>query len=433
MDGGLVTATHASRLVLSLRLGAVMTIRHPLIVTVASGCILFIGIAAKAELTVDTDFPGGSAKVDGIDQDEQLIRLTPYPHPARGWACWWYCKVHGATPGKAISLDVGEAPWATPDRATYGYDQQTWQHTSPGKRSGKRIVYQLTPSAPQFWIAWGPPFLPSDARELVESASKLPFATAIDLCRTREGRSTPALIVTESDDPSKRYGIWIQARQHAWESGSSWVAKGFVDWLISDHEAARSLRSKTRIAIVPIMDIDNVYRGAGGKNQKPQDHNRDWSDTPHWRSVAAAQQAISDQDKAGQFDLFIDLHNPGANDRQPYYYVPPQDLLSATGRRNLQRFITTSKTEITGPLRFAGKIVESGPQYDPKAWKTISKNWVALHCRDHVVAVTLETAWNTPQSTTAGYQQIGRELGNTLGQYFGEEVRKPAAAEDRPR
>jgi hypothetical protein len=409
-----------------------MTIRCLLIVTAVSVGMLSFETAAEADLTVDTNFSGGSAKVEKIDQAEKLIKLTPFPHPGRGWACWWYCMVRGATPGKAISLDVGQAPWATPDRATYSYDQQSWQHTSPGKRSGNRIVYQLTPSAPQFWIAWGPPFLPSDARDLVESASQHPFATAIELCRTREGRSTPALIVTECDDSTERYGVWIQARQHAWESGSSWVAKGLVDWLISDHESARSLRRKTRITIVPIMDIDNVDRGAGGKNQKPQDHNRDWSATPHWNSVAAAQQAISDQDKAGQFDLFIDLHNPGANDRQPYYYVPPQDLLSATGRRNLQRFITTSKTEITGPLRFAGKIVESGSQYDPKAWEAISKNWVAMHCGEHVVAVTLETAWNTPKSTTAGYQQIGRELGNTLDQYFRREVRKPVVAEDRP-
>jgi hypothetical protein len=177
-----------------------MTIRCLLIVTAVSVGMLSFETAAEADLTVDTNFSGGSAKVEKIDQAEKLIKLTPFPHPGRGWACWWYCMVRGATPGKAISLDVGQAPWATPDRATYSYDQQSWQHTSPGKRSGNRIVYQLTPSAPQFWIAWGPPFLPSDARDLVESASQHPFATAIELCRTREGRSTPALIVTECDD-----------------------------------------------------------------------------------------------------------------------------------------------------------------------------------------------------------------------------------------
>jgi hypothetical protein len=327
---------------------------------------------------------------------------------------------------------VGEAPWATPDRATFSYDRKTWHQTNPGERAGKRITYQLTPTGEHFWIAWGPPFLPDDVTALLERASQLPFASTIELCRTREGRPTPALIVTETDDRQDRYGIWIQARQHAWESGSSWVAKGFVDWLISDQEAATSLRRRARIVVVPIMDVDNVCRGAGGKNQKPQDHNRDWSAAPHWPSVAAAQQAISEWDQSGQFDLFVDLHNPSAHDREPYYYVPPDDLLSATGRRNLERFVTVSKQSIVGPLRFTGKVIASGAEYDPNAWKAISKNWVTMNSRDHVVAVTLETAWNTPASTTAGYQQVGRELGMAIDQYFREAVRHPAAAGQRP-
>jgi hypothetical protein len=370
--------------------------------------------------------------VESIDQQQQTIRLNPFPHPGRGWACWWYCKVTGATPGVDVRINVGEAPWATPDQATFSYDRRLWQHTPPGKRSGKRILYELTPEAEEFWVAWGPPFLPDDAASLVENAATSPFATAIELCRTREGRPTPAVVVSDAVNERERFGIWIQARQHAWESGSSWVAKGFLEWLVSDHKAAKSLRSKARIVVVPIMDIDNVYRGAGGKNQEPQDHNRDWSDAPHWRSVAAAQKAISDLDKSGQFDLFIDLHNPGANDRQPYFYVPPDDLLSAVGQRNLQRFIRTSKNSITGPLQFTGKIIASGAQYDPNAWSAISKNWVAMHCRDHVVAVTLETAWNTPQSTTVGYQQVGRELGMAINRYLETDVRQAVASDQHP-
>ncbi len=32
----------------------------------------------------------------------------------------------------------------------------------------------------------------------------------------------------------------------------------------------------------------NLLYGAGGKEQKPHDHNRDWSENPHWFEVAAA-------------------------------------------------------------------------------------------------------------------------------------------------
>jgi hypothetical protein len=382
--------------------------------------------AEKPMLAVDADFAGGSARVERIEQDQRLIRILPAEHKDRGWVCWWYFHVTGIVPGETLSIDVGEAPWATPDRATYSLDQQTWQHTEPGKRSGKRIVYRVPVEASEAWFAWGPPFVPADARRLVdEAAAESKFANAFELCRTREGRPVPALRVSQADrgDDQQKLGIWVNARQHAWESGSSWVCRGFTEWLISDDPRAESLRKKSSVTIVPIMDIDNVAIGAGGKSQKPQDHNRDWSDMPHWTSVAAAQQEIERLDKAGQFDLFVDLHNPGASDRNPYYYVSPREILSDRGRRNLAEFVAASQLEITGPLAYRGETRESGANYDPN-WHQISKNWVTEHTHDHVVAVTLETAWNTPNSTEENYRRVGRELGLAIERYFRSDPRR---------
>ena len=42
---------------------------------------------------------------------------------------------------------------------------------------------------------------------------------------------------------------------------------------------------------------------------------------------------------------------------------------------------------------------------------------------EHVVAVTLETSWNTPHSTQVGYKQVGRELGMAIERYFRESNR----------
>jgi hypothetical protein len=367
-------------------------------------------------LVVETDFPGGSAEVE-IDQSERLIRLTPTAHKDRGWACWWYLRIDGITPGETITLDVGEAPWATPDRAAFSIDGTSWQQTAPGTRDGKRIVYQQPIDAQTAWFAWGPPFVPADADALVKAAARSPHAEAFVLCKTREGRDVPALRISEGDlPPTERRGIWIQARQHAWESGSSWVGKGFVDWVLSDTPEAQSLRRRSRIVFVPIMDIDNVHRGAGGKNQVPQDHNRDWSDQPHWRSVEAAQHGILEMTEAGGMDLFVDLHNPGADAREPYFYVVPDEVLTPAGRQNQAAFLKAAQTEMTGPLPFTGRTIESGSRYDAN-WQAISKNWVARHAGPRVVALTLETAWNTPHSTQPGYQQVGRELGKAIERY----------------
>ena len=57
-------------------------------------------------------------------------------------------------------------------------------------------------------------------------------------------------------------------------------------------------------------------------------------------------------------------------------------------------------------------------------WQQMSKNWVAAHAPPHAVAVTLETAWNTPDSTTDGYRRLGEQLAQAIERYLRDDVRK---------
>ena len=387
----------------------------------------------RPTLLVDANFANGSGRVESLDQRTRTIRLSPTEHKQRGWACWWYVKVTGIRPGETVTLDVGKAPWATPARAAYSLDNQNWSQTNRGIRGQDRIVYRQRIDASEAWFAWGPPFTVADANALTEwAAVGIPQTRKIDLVRTRGGQvipairvsATPADAVTSSKTPlsnqaenGRPYTIWIQARQHAWEAGSSWVCKGLVNWLASDDPRAESLRASSQLVIVPIMDVDNVLLGAGGKNQLPHDHNRDWSEEPHWPAVRAATAEIRALDRDDRFDVFIDLHNPGPRDDVSFFFVAPRELLTDKGRRNLQRLLATAQAEITGPLAFAGESRESGPNYD-KEWRRISKNWVSFNTREHVVAVTLETTWNSPSSTISGYETVGRQLGLALERYL---------------
>ena len=368
-------------------------------------------LALLLQIAVTADFPGGSARVESIEGS--TIKVLPALHADRGWTCWWYFKVEGATAGAALTVDVGGGVWATPDRAVISADGRAWAPTAPGKRGKDRIAYSIPAPAAAFWLAWGPPFVLKDAQEVVAAAAKAcPSATVFELAKTRDGRPVPALRIREGEP---KQAIWIQARQHAWESGGSWVGRGFAEWAASDDPRAAALRASTEIVYVPIMDVDNVERGAGGKQAKPQDHNRDWSDAPHWPEVAAAQAGIKAM--GSRCRVFVDLHNPGASDKAPYFYIPPRNTLSEAGRRRLDHFLETCGAEITGPLAAAGKTLESGAAYD-KDWERISKNWVSRNAGDGAVAVTLETAWNTSASTPDNYRRVGRELGLAIERYL---------------
>lgn len=376
---------------------------------------------ASTELAIHSDFPGGSVAVENINQATKTLRVKPVSHQKRGFDCWWYFKIEGMTPGETLTLDVGGGVWALPDQCFFSLDNKTWLQTAkgvPGQEKGRRI-YQQQIDAETAWFAWGPPFVPADADQLVhEIAAKYPWATAFELCTTRAGRKVPALRVKEpGTDDDQRFGIWVQARQHAWEAGSSWVCKGFVEWLASDDPGAIQLRQSCEIVIVLVMDIDNVAVGAGGKNELPQDHNRDWSDQPHWRSVEAAQQEILKMAGEHRFDIFMDLHNPGAGERYSYFNTGPLHLLTDSGKRTLDDFFVSARTEMTAPLEFRGKVVESGPKYD-KNWESIAKTWIIKRCGPQTVSVTLETAWNTPESTPSGYQHVGHGLGRAMAHFL---------------
>ncbi|MFO8012556.1 MAG: M14 family zinc carboxypeptidase [Phycisphaerae bacterium] len=396
------------------------------LVAAAAVCIaLLAGATAEAragELAVESDFPGGSVHVDAIDQEARGLRVQPANHPGKGWRCWWFFKVTGIEPGETLTLTVTGGGFALPNQAAWSLDGRSWRQTAPGTRSKNRVTYTQAVPASEAYFAWGPPFLPRHAEALLADANKeCNAAERFVLCRTREDRPTPALRIEPAASDAKPVLLWVQARQHAWESGASWVADGFTRWLCSRDGRARAVRRQCRTVIVPIMDVDNVVRGAGGKNQRPQDHNRDWSDEPHWPAVAAAQRMLRDLSPRARLTVFIDLHNPGPGkrDQEVFFYICPRNHLSPRRQDLLDALVAAAKAEMTAPLGFRGQTRESGAGYDEN-WKRISKNWVAEHLDGPLVAVTMETGWQTPHSTREGYVTVGRQLGLAVERFLRE-------------
>lgn len=404
---------------------------------------LFTCTSVAADLHVSTDFEGGSAKVESIDQAARVIHFMPDGNPQRGWPCWWYLRVDGLAKGESVALDLAASDrptrnngqdtgkplassWAMPARATYSTDGKTWQHTAPGKREGARIRYEVIGTGGPLWVAWGPPFTPRDTDALLaEAEKKLTGAKAFELARTREGRPVRGLRVSEATAP-RPPGIWVQARQHAWESGSCWVARGFTEWVVSDDADARWLRSQAEIFIVPIMDVDNAATGNGGKEAAPRDHNRDWDDNPVYPEVAAAQQRLRALVKEGRLAVFLDLHNPAAGD-PTFFYVLENQLLKEPMISERDRFIQLAYgriSKIKPLIPMSNRPKSTGASYHP-LWRNISANWVCVNGNPDTVSLCLETLWNYEHSTTAGYQAVGQQLGLAAADFLRGKMSRP--------
>ena len=281
---------------------------------------------------------------------------------------------------------------------------------------------------PPLFVAWGPPYTPKDAGTFVRSLSeKFAFARSEILCESRGGRPVPMLRIQEGERTAEqRFGVWVQARQHAWESGSSWVARGFGDWLTGKSPEAAWLRNNAEIVLVPIMDIDNAATGNGGKDALPQDHNRDWSDQPHWNEVKAAKAHVSDWISAKRMDVFLDLHNPAPGDPS-FFYVLDDNLMTAKARQNRDRFVEQAYgriSKIKPLIPMSNRPKYTGPNYHP-LWKQISSAWVAMNGNPETVSVCLETIWNYKNCNSAGYMAVGTALAEATQAFLSERARQP--------
>jgi hypothetical protein len=172
---------------------------------------------------------------------------------------------------------------------------------------------------------------------------------------------------------------------------------------------------------VPIMDVDNVTSGNGGKDALPQDHNRDWSELPHWNEVGAAKQRVAQLIKEQRMDVFLDLHNPAPGDPS-FFYILPADQLKEPMISLRDRFIALAYGRISALkplLPMSSKPKVTGPGYHP-LWRQISANWVSIHGNPTTVAVCLETIWNSPRSNPEGYRAVGSALAQALREYLAE-------------
>jgi hypothetical protein len=395
-------------------------------------------------LRISSDFPGGSAKVLSIDPDNNTVHITPAGDPKRGWPCWWYFRLDNAATGKPVVLEVtanqgmvrtgdGDntrklpANYSLPEYAAFSTDGTNWEHTAKGERQDDHSTYRINAPTSTLWLAWGPPFTLKDADQLIQKTCDLcPYAKSFVLARTRGGRPVSGVRISQPGAAGgPRYGVWIQARQHAWESGSSWVAQGFVEWLVSNDPAAESLRQKADIVIIPVMDVDSVEEGQGGKEQIPHDQDEDWHPKPYFPEVAAGMKSLYALAQAGRLDLLLDLHNPGFSARDIDFYVAPTQLLPPERVANEQNFFNIVKEQMTGAIKFNGRIGPDNDTYDPVMNKCVDA-WTAAQSRPYVVSLTMETPWNISAGTPAGYLKTGEQLGRSINLYL-QPTNRPGA------
>lgn len=101
------------------------------------------------------------------------------------------------------------------------------------------------------------------------------------LCQTLSQNDVYLLTITslpfsKFEDVARRPYVLLTARVHPGESNSSWIMKGVLDFLLSNDDSARQLRSMFIFKIVPMLNPDGVINGCHRCSLSGEDLNRQW-------------------------------------------------------------------------------------------------------------------------------------------------------------
>ena len=290
--------------------------------------------ADPEQIRFNTNFEGRSlGTVERMGEGVYRCRVKGQQdeHGRNRQASWYFFRMDGVR-GRDISITltdfVGEyndKPGACPmgpdivplisDDGEHwrGVPEVTWDDRA------KEATIRLHPKGDTVWVAHQPPYTPRRLARLLEGVGRCDDARIEIIGKTVQGRDLLLITVTDADVPDRdKVTVWLQARQHAWESGTSFVMEGALRFVTSDDPVARSLRRRVVFVFTPMVDPDGCAAGEVRFNANGFDVNRHWDEVdlrrkrfltlmPEIWYVKKA--SLAHVDAGRKIHLLVNLHN----------------------------------------------------------------------------------------------------------------------------
>ena len=178
----------------------------------------------------------------------------------------------------------------------------------PGNRG--RLTVDMP--GPKLYVARMEPYRLSDLDRLLESIRRSRLVQIASIGKTAGGRDLEVIRIGHAGAP---YRVFVRARAHPWESGSSWVAQGLIQRLLKDDDEGKKFLEQYAVYVLPMANKDGVARGMTRFNLLGKDLNRNWdkpADPQLAPENAALEKWLEDMIAAGRRPhLAVELHNDG--------------------------------------------------------------------------------------------------------------------------
>ena len=260
-------------------------------------------------VSITSDFDHGNISV--LDAgDPENIRLEIKPDGKAKFYQWFYYRVDGAQ-SQALSMRIENAAGASyvggwsDYRAVASYDGETWFRVDTRYDNGA-LTIDHTPEQDAVSYAYFAAYPVERYRNVIDAHKSAPLLAHSVIGRTLDGQEIDLFTAGEGSR-----ALWAIARQHPGETMASWWMEGFLDRLAdADDEAARVLRDKATIHVVPCMNLDGSRRGHLRTNAAGTDLNRAWRNA----SMEASPEVYLVREKMREsgVDFFLDVHGDEA-------------------------------------------------------------------------------------------------------------------------
>jgi hypothetical protein len=187
-----------------------------------------------------------------------------------------------------------------------------WKSLPLESLPGNRVRLALEMTADSLYIARVEPYRLSDLDRLLASLRDHPLVRIETIGKTVQNRD---LEIITLGHPSASHRVFLRARAHPWEAGSSWVVEGLIRRLLRNDPEARSFLARYSVYILPMANKDGVAAGRTRFNLKGKDLNRNWdqpADPEFSPENAALERWLEARIKDGTAPhLALELHNDG--------------------------------------------------------------------------------------------------------------------------
>ena len=189
---------------------------------------------------------------------------------------------------------------------------RTWKPVPTESLPGNRVRLTVEMPGPRLYVARLEPYRLSDLDRFLQSIQQNPRVQIESIGKTLGGRDLEIVRIGDTRAP---YRVFVRARAHPWESGSSWVAQGLIERLLKDDAEAKTFLDRYALYVLPMANKDGVARGMTRFNLMGKDLNRNW-DQPADPTLAPENAALEtwlERMIAGgqKPHLAMELHNDG--------------------------------------------------------------------------------------------------------------------------